>query len=39
MIFFETHYNLAQQVADLGGTHAEIRKDLSGKERMVKIMF
>lgn len=39
MIFFETHYDLAQQVADLGGAHAEISKDLSGKERMVKITF
>ncbi len=38
MIFFETHDDLAQQVADLGGAHAEISKDLSGKDRMVKIM-
>jgi release factor glutamine methyltransferase len=39
MIFFETHYDLAQQVAALGGEHAEISKDLSGKERMVRIRF
>ncbi len=37
MIFFETHYDQAQEVAALAGASAEIRKDLSGKERMVKI--
>lgn len=39
MVFFETHYDLAQKVAELGGAHAEISKDLSGKERMVRIKF
>jgi release factor glutamine methyltransferase len=39
MVFFETHYDLARKVAELAGTHAEISKDLSGKERMVRIKF
>lgn len=40
-IFFETHYQLAQQVAALGegsGYRAEVRKDLGGNERMVRLM-
>lgn len=39
-IFLETHYALAGQVAALGegrGYRAEVRKDLSGHERMVKL--
>lgn len=40
-IFFETHYQLAQQVAVLGeggGYRAEVRRDLAGNERMVRLM-
>ena len=40
-IFFETHYQLAQQVAALGkesGYRAEVRRDLGGNERMVRLM-
>ena len=39
-IYFETHYDKAREVADLlllnSFTNVEIRKDLSGKERMIK---
>ena len=41
-IFFETHYQLAQQVAALGegsGYRAEVREDMAGNERMVKLMW
>jgi release factor glutamine methyltransferase len=40
-IFFETHYQLAQQVAALGeGSwyRAEVRKDLGGNERKVRLV-
>jgi release factor glutamine methyltransferase len=36
-IFFETHYPLAQNVAALSPWPAEIRCDVFGKERMVRI--
>jgi release factor glutamine methyltransferase len=39
MIFFETHHELAGKVMMLAGGRSEVRKDLSGKERMVKIMM
>lgn len=35
-IYVETHYDLAKQAAALAD-HAEIRKDMFGKERMVKM--
>jgi release factor glutamine methyltransferase len=40
-IFFETHFQLARQVATLGegsGYRAEVREDLAGNERMVRLM-
>ena len=40
-IFFETHYQLAQQVAALGegsGYRAEVRVDMAGNERMVRLI-
>jgi release factor glutamine methyltransferase len=41
-VYFETHYNKARDIADLfaqnGFTTTEIRKDLAGKERMVKML-
>jgi release factor glutamine methyltransferase len=40
-ILFETHYQLAQQVAALGegsGYRAEVRVDMAGNERMVRLM-
>jgi release factor glutamine methyltransferase len=39
MIFFETHHELAGKVMMLAGGRSEVRKDMSGKERMVKIMM
>ncbi|HLO82150.1 MAG TPA: peptide chain release factor N(5)-glutamine methyltransferase [Chitinophagaceae bacterium] len=39
MIFFETHHELAGKVMMLAGGRSEVRKDISGKERMVKIMM
>ena len=40
-ILFETHYQLAQQVAALGegsGYRAEVRVDMAGNERMVRLI-
>jgi release factor glutamine methyltransferase len=40
-IFFETHFQLAQAVAEIGinqGYKAELRKDLGGHERMVRLV-
>lgn len=40
-IFFETHFQLARQVANLGegrGYRAEVREDMAGNERMVRLM-
>jgi release factor glutamine methyltransferase len=39
MIFFETHHELAGKVMMLAGGRSEVRKDMSGKERMVKILM
>jgi release factor glutamine methyltransferase len=38
-VFFETHHALAGQVAALASRTAEIRKDMSGNERMVRVML
>lgn len=40
-IYFETHFMLAQQVATLGedrGYRSEVRRDLAGHERMVRLI-
>jgi len=40
-IFFETHFQLAHAVTEIGtnkGYKAELRKDLGGHERMVKLV-
>jgi release factor glutamine methyltransferase len=39
LIFFETHHELASKLMLLAGGQSELRKDMSGKDRMVKIML
>jgi release factor glutamine methyltransferase len=39
LIFFETHHELASKLMLLAGGQSELRKDLSGKDRMVKIVL
>jgi release factor glutamine methyltransferase len=39
LIFFETHHELASKLMLLAGGKSELRKDLSGKDRMVKIVL
>ena len=39
LIFFETHHELAGKLMMMAGGKSELRKDLSGKDRMVKIIL
>ena len=39
LIFFETHHELAAKLMLMAGGKSELRKDLSGKDRMVKIIL
>ena len=39
LIFFETHFELASKLMLLAGGQSELRKDMSGKDRMVKIVL
>lgn len=41
-LYFETHYRLAQEIAEIGraaGYTADVRKDMAGNERMVKMVI
>jgi len=39
LIFFETHHDLASKLMLMAGGQSELRKDMSGKDRMVKIVL
>jgi release factor glutamine methyltransferase len=39
LIFFETHHELASKLMLMAGGKSELRKDMSGKDRMVKIVL